>query len=140
MANFNDAEITRLFVSPAAAQTVETHTPNAPGGGPFYITIELAAGNALQSEQYTLTWGCFDVTAGQPAPAVFTTSPGMPSSGQFGAAGWSNGTLYSTIEIPTQVNLAAGGGHNHIYQYSATLTTGNGQVASYASSDQFVLL
>lgn len=139
MPNFNDAEITRLFVSHPGS-TVEDDTPNAPTGGQFSVNIEMIAGPALQTETYTLTWGCNDITLGQPAPAVFTAT--APPSGKFDQAPWTldpSGLFWKDEEQGT-VNLAVGAGKGHLYQYSATLVTGNGQVVSYAQSDPFIAL
>lgn len=140
MPNFNDAEITRLYVSEQTAPTVQDDAPNAPGGGPFNVTIEMVAGTGMQSEAYTLTWGCFDWTAGGSAPAALTA--GLPTSGNFDKAGWSptpGGTWFTYTDTVT-VNPPAGGGQNHLYQYSVALKSDNGQATSFTLSDPFLLI
>ena len=138
MLNFNDAEITRVFVSQEASATVQDDTPNAPSGGPYDVTIEMVAGTGVQDADYTLTWGCFDITAGVAVPALIT---GLPTTGQFGKGpGWvAAGPLYSTFSQVTTITLAAGAGHNHLYQYSVTLASNNGQVTSHLVSTRFQL-
>jgi hypothetical protein len=137
--NFNDAEITSVFVSQTAASTVADDTPNAPSGGSYDVTIELVAGTGVADADYTLTWGCFDWTAGAAAPAALTA--GLPTAGKFGVVPpWvSAGTLYSTLTTTTTIIPPAAGGQNHLYQYSVTLASKNGQVTSRAFSDPFQL-
>lgn len=141
MANFNDGEITRLFVSSVDAPVIEDDQPNSPTNGNFYVNIEMIAGGALASQAYTVNWGCNDITAGGPAtPGVFLTGVPVPTSGTVStASNWTNGGSYWTFDFQGLVSLANGGGSGHIYQYSATLTTANGQVASQAVSDPFLL-
>jgi hypothetical protein len=136
--NFNDAEITSVYVSQTSSSTIEDDTPNAPSGGNYDVTIEIVGGTGVQDADYKLTWGCFDWTAGTAAPAALTA--GLPPSGKFGVAPWVGaGALYSTLTQLTTISLAAGAGQNHLYQYSVTLTSNNGQVTSHAFSDPFQL-
>jgi hypothetical protein len=141
MPNFNDGEITRLFVSSLGAPGIEDDQPNTPTDGNFYVNIEMVAGGALASQAYTMNWGCNDITAGGPASAgTFLTGVPVPTSGTVStASGWTNGSSYWTYNFQGTVPLGSGAGKGHIYQYSATLTTANGQVASQAVSDEFLL-
>ena len=58
MLNFNDAEITRVYVSQEASATVQDDTPNAPAGGPYDVTIEMVVSTGRSARgSYTLyTW------------------------------------------------------------------------------------
>ena len=138
MPNFNDALITRLFTSQTGS-TIEDTTPNAPNEGDFCVNIEMAAGTGLQSVAYTLIWGCNDITLGAKAPGMVPTTLG---NGQFDVAPWTKDPsgLFWKYEEQATVTRPAAAGQGHIYQYSATLTNANGQVASYALSDPFVVL
>ena len=63
-------------------------------------------------------------------------------TGKFGVVPpWvSAGTLYSTLTTTTTITPPAAGGQNHLYQYSVTLASKNGQVTSRAFSDPFQLV
>ena len=67
MPNFNDAEITAVYVSHKASPRVQDDAPTS--GDPFDVTLEIVAGNALYTGAYTLTVSCADLTAWKPAPA-----------------------------------------------------------------------
>jgi hypothetical protein len=137
--NFNSAEITRLFVSQVGS-TVEDDTPNAPNMLNFCANIEMAAGTALQSEGYTVTWGCTDITLGAAAPGLIPATLG--GNGSFDVAPWTKDPsgLFWVYEQQATVTRPGASGRGHLYQYSATLVTGNGQVASYSVSDPFLVL
>lgn len=139
MLNFNDAEITAVFTSETASSAIATDTPNAPSGGNYDVTIEIVAGTGVQDADYTLTWGAADLTAWTAAPAALTA--GLPTSGQFGkTAGWTAaGPLNSTYTATTTINLAGGAGQNHLYLYTVTLTSNNGEVTSQLVSAPFQL-
>jgi hypothetical protein len=146
MPNFNDAEITAIYVSHAASAGVEDDAPNAPtSGDPFDVTLEMVAGNALYTGKYTLTVSCADLTAWKPAPAsmIPTTSPFLSSS-TFGGPGWKPvgaGPLYYTFENSETVNKTKPfGGDDHVYQYTVSLVNASGQVVSVKRSDEFVLV
>jgi hypothetical protein len=140
MPNFNDATVTRLFVSQLNS-TVEDDTPNAPNMGDFCANIELAAGTALESEGYTVTWGCTDITRGVAAPSLIPAAP-LSGVGSFDVAPWTKDPsgLFWVYEGQSTITRPGAGGQGHLYQYSATLVTGNGQVASYSLSDPFLVL
>jgi hypothetical protein len=141
MPNFNDAKITSLYVNASGTVSdIEDDAPNAPGGGPFDVTLEMVAGAGLTGA-YTLLTTCTDVTASGPAPAPLT--PGAPLNGNdtFGSpANWKSATsLYNTYNQTVTVNPAPGV-KGHVYQYTAALYTGNGQIVSIKQSDPFILL
>ena len=139
MANFNDATITRLFVSQVGS-TVADDAPNAPNQLNFAANIEMTAGTALQSEGYIVTWGCTDVTLGAPAPGLIPATLNGP--GTFDVAPWTKDPsgLFWVFEQQATVNRPGPAGQGHLYQYSATLVTANGQVASYSVSEPFLVL
>jgi hypothetical protein len=141
MPNFNDATITRLFVSQLGS-TVEDDTPNAPNKGDFCVNIEMVAGTALQSEEYTLTFGCTDITMWAYAPGLIPAPLTPPVNGKFDVAPWvaSPSGLFWVYEQQATVTRPVASGQGHLYQYSATLVTGNGQVASSYISDPFLVL
>src|SRR5580698_4447616 len=90
MPNFNDAEITAIYVSHTASAGVQDDAPNAPTAGDrFDVTLEMVAGYALNTSKYTLTVSCADLTAWKPAPAgMIPTTPPFDKAGSFGGAGW----------------------------------------------------
>ena len=139
VANFNDATITRLFVSQVGS-TVADDAPNAPNMGNFAANIEMTAGTALQSEAYTVTWGCTDITLGVAAPGLIPATLGGP--GNFDVAPWTKDPsgLFWVYQQQATITRPGPGGQGHLYQYSATLVTANGQVASYSVSDPFLVL
>ena len=56
MPNFNDAKITSLYVNAVgAAVNIQDDAPNAATpGGPFDVTLEMVAGNGLDTAGYTV--------------------------------------------------------------------------------------
>ena len=142
MPNFNDAKITSLYVNAAGAVSdIADDAPNAPNGGAFDVTLEMVAGAGLNGA-YTLHTTCTDVTASGPAPA--SLRPGgvlNASTDTFGsAANWkSPSPLYNTFNHSETVTPAAGVS-GHVYQYTAALFTGNGQIVSIRRSDPFIVL
>jgi hypothetical protein len=136
--NFNDALITRLFTSQLGS-TVEDDTPNAPNESNFCVNIEMAAGTGLQSAGYTLTVGCNDITLGVPAPGLV---PAWTANGTFDVAPWTKDPsgMFWVYEQQATVTRPGAAGQGHLYQYSATLVTGNGQVASFTIGDPFLVL
>ena len=64
--NFNDAEITSLYVS---ENGIQDDAPNAPSGGPFNVILEMVAGAGLTGP-YTVSVTCSDLTLTAPGPAV----------------------------------------------------------------------
>jgi hypothetical protein len=140
MPNFNDAEITRLYVAQTAAPFVKDDAPNAPAGGAFDVTMEMAAGGAVAGP-YTLVTTCADLSAFAPGPAVLTPGPQINGPGNFQQGNWVKaGPEYWTFSVSVTIPLPAGAGAGHVYQYTAALTNPDGQVVSIVQSDPFVLL
>ena len=146
MPNFNDAEITAIYVSHKASPRVQDDAPNAPtSGDPFDVTLEMVAGNALYTGGYTLTVSCADLTAWKPAPAsMIPATPPFDKAGSFGGAGWKTagpGPQYLTFSNSETVNTTKPfGGDDHVYQYTVSLVNASGQVVSVKQSDEFVLV
>ena len=146
MPNFNDAEITAIYVSHKASPRVQDDAPNAPTSGDrFDVTLEMVAGNALYTGAYTLTVSCADLTAWKPAPAsMIPATPPFDKAGSFGGAGWKTagpGPQYVTFSNSETVNTTKPfGGDDHVYQYTVSLVNASGQVVSVKQSDEFVLL
>jgi len=142
MPNQNDAEITGIYVSQKASPGVQDDAPNAPLGSPtpgtaFDVTLEMVAGEILNTEVYTLVVSCADLTSWTTQPGLVPAFP--PTASTIGTAPWQlDGTYYTYAQSET-VNVPAGGGGGQVYQYTASLITANGQVASIKQSDPFVL-
>jgi hypothetical protein len=146
MPNFNDAEITAIYVSHKSSTGVQDDAPNAPtSGDPFDVTLEMVAGYALSTGGYTLSVSCADLTEWKPAPAsmIPTTSP-FDKTSTFGGTGWKTvgpGPLYLTFSNSETVNTKKPfGGGDHVYQYTVSLVNATGQVVSVKQSDTFVLV
>jgi hypothetical protein len=142
MPNINDAEITGIYVSQQGSPGVQDDAPNAPVGGTtpgtaFAVTLEMVAGSALVSQGYTLTVSCADLTAWTSAPGLVPAFPPSPST--VGASPWKPAGTYNTYSDTQTVTIPAGSGGGQVYQYTASLITANGEVASIKESDPFVL-
>jgi hypothetical protein len=139
--NYNDAAITDIFVGETASWQIENDAPNSPtASGEFNVTVEMVAGFGLDSGGYTLTVSCADVTSTASVPSL---APGAPLNGAdtFGSASWTKVGNYLTFEQTQTVNNGAGAvGGNHVYQYTATLVSGNGNVVSSLQSALFTLV
>jgi hypothetical protein len=142
MPNFNDAQITDLYVSEHAAPGVQDDAPNSPAGGKFNVTLEMVAGTGLLSSDYTLVISCTDVTAAAPAPATLVPGTPLNGSGSFGTGtGWSaSGPGYSVFSYSLEVGPEPAGDSGHVYQYTAAVHSKNGQVISLMQSDLFLLV
>jgi hypothetical protein len=144
MPNINDAEITAVYVSQTVPGGVQDDAPNAPVGGgvipgaQFDVTLEMVAGSALFSQEYTLTVGCANVTDTTDASALVPVFPPPPAS-TVGAAPWKPEGSYYTYTDNQTVNVPAGYGGGQVYRYTASLITANGEVASIKQSEPFVL-
>lgn len=138
MTNFNDAEITSLYVSATSAPGIQDDAPNAPGGGDFDVTVEMVAGGALATQQYTLQTTCTNISAATGAPAL---NPGAPlnGTGEFGVAPWTGGPTTFTFSQPVTISLAPGAGKGDVYQYTAALVSATGQIVSTKQSDLLIL-
>jgi len=143
MPNINDAEITGIYVSQVVPGGVQDDAPNAPVGGSiipgtaFDVTLEMVAGSALNTEAYTLTVSCADLTTWASVPALVPTFPPSPST--VGAPPWKPAGSYFTYSDTQTVSIPGGSGGGQVYQYTASLITANGEVASIKHSDAFVL-
>ena len=138
MTNFNDAKITSLFVSQVASAGIQDDAPNAPGGGPFNVTLEMEAGTGLQTSDYTLIVSCEDVTAVAGAAALVPPAGALNGAGAFGtSSGWNSVNTFSATDQVTPDPATPAG---HVYQYTAAVYSKNGQVVSSLQSDLFVLI
>jgi hypothetical protein len=135
--NFNDAEISSLYVS---ENGIQDDAPNAPAGGPFNVILEMVAGAGLTGP-YTVSVTCSDLTATAPAPAVLIPTA-LNGAGNFGSGtGWTGaGPLANVFSQTVPVGPEPAGEKGHVYQYTASLVTTNGQIVSIKQSDPFVLL
>jgi hypothetical protein len=146
MPNFNDAEITAIYVSHKASPRVQDDAPNAPTSGDAYdVTLEMVAGNALYTGAYTLTVSCADLTDWKAAPTSMTpTTAAFAKANTFGGTGWKPvgaGPQYYAFENSETVNTKKPvGGDDHVYQYTVSLVNASGQVVSVKQSDEFVLV
>ena len=141
MTNYNDGAITAIFVSQTASPAVEDGAPNSPAAsGPYDVTVEMVAGNGLASGDYTLGITCADLSAVASAPASLI--PGnITAVTQIGPTAWTKVGNYWTFSQTQEVNTAAPkGGGGHVYQYTASLVSKNGDVVSIKQSDPFVLV
>jgi hypothetical protein len=139
MTNFNDAEITSLYVSATSAPGIQDDAPNAPGGGDFDVTLEMVAGGALATGQYTLLTTCSNVSDTASDPAL---NPAAPLNGvaEFGVAPWGGGPTTFVFNQTVTIPLAVGAGGGDVYQYTAALRSSTGQIVSTLQSDLFTLL
>jgi hypothetical protein len=135
--NFNDAEITSLYVS---ENGIQDDAPNATSGGPFNVVLEMVAGAGLTGP-YTVSITCSDLSLTAPAPAVLIPT-GLNLSGNFGSGpGWTGaGPLANVFNQSGPAGPEPAGDKGHVYQYTASLFTSNGQIVSIKQSDPFVLL
>jgi hypothetical protein len=144
MPNFNDAQITNLYVSEQGSSAVQNDAPNAPAGGQFNLTLEMVAGTGLQSEDYTVVISCCDVTATTAVPSTSSLIPGAPlnGAGSFGTGpGWTpNGPEWFVFNYSVLVGPEPAADQGSVYQYTAALFSKNGQVVSLRQSDLFILV
>jgi hypothetical protein len=143
MANYNDGEITSIFVGQSVSPGVEDDAPNSPNAaGKYNVTLEMVAGQGLVSGDYTVTITCADLSAVTKAPASLI--PGAPlndPNGQFGSAAWTKSGDYWTFDQTRTVNTAAPlAASGHVFQYTAALVSKNGAVVSIRQSDPFILV
>jgi len=141
--NFNDAEITSLYVSDSGTPVdIENDAPNAPGGGKYNVTLEMVAGAGVAGP-YELRITCSDLTATSPGPAAL-----VPPLGPLNGAGafatpphWVGaGPLVNVFNQTVAVGPEPAADKGHVFQYTAALYSNNGQIVSIRQSDPFVLL
>jgi hypothetical protein len=145
MPNINDAEITDIYVSQTKSAGVQDDAPNAPIGGStipgtqFDVTLEMVAGSALASAGYTLTVSCADLTTTASAPGLVPPFPPAPAPATVSAPAWTAQGSYFTYSNNVTVDIPGGAGGGQVYEYTASLITANGEVASVMRSRPFVL-
>jgi hypothetical protein len=140
MTNFNDAELTSLYVSATSAPGIQDDAPNAPGGGSFDVTLEMVAGGALETQQYTLLTTCSNVSDTASDPGLKPPAGPLNGVAEFGVAPWAGGPQTFVFNETVTIPLAAGAGHGDVYQYTAALRSSTGQIVSTVQSDLFTLL
>jgi hypothetical protein len=139
--NFNDARISRLYVTPPGVD-VQDDSPNAPNTGvvnQFDLHLEMEAGGGVTGD-YQLFTIAYDVTTGANEPALDPPAGALNGPGQFNAAPWVGSAAadrifeqFETITIPTTVP-------NHIFYYTVALVNENQQIVDIATSDSFILV
>jgi hypothetical protein len=144
--NPNDAKITSLYVSePGVVSDIEDDAPNAnaPAGSTFRVTLEMVAGLAVSGQVYHLKTTCSDLT--DTTNALPQAPVGLPlntpgGGAPFGAPPWiPDGSRYvfnQSVVVPPPPLAKRG----HVYRYTASLFTTNGDIVSIKESDPFVLL
>jgi hypothetical protein len=141
MTNYNDGAISAIFVAQTTSPTVEDDAPNSPNAsGPFDVTLEMVAGNGLASGDYNVGISCADLSAMTQAPASLIPAA-LNGAGEFGSAAWTHVGNYWTFRQTQTVNTAAPkGGGGHVYQYTVTLVSKNGDVVSIKQGEPFILV
>ena len=87
--NFNDARISRVYVTPTGVQ-VQDDSPNAPSTGvvnQFDLHLEMEAGGGVAGP-YELFTIAYDVTTGANEPALDPPPGALNGPGDFGVAPW----------------------------------------------------
>jgi hypothetical protein len=139
--NFNDAQITSLYVSEdGSVAGVQDDAPNAPLGKKFRVTLEMVAGGGVVGG-YQLITTCSDLTETAPAAALNPPSP-LNGPGLFGSPDWKPNAgvgpvdrLFSQFAVISPPKVPG-----HVYRYTAALRSDNGQIVSILESDPFILL
>lgn len=140
--NFNDAKITSLYVSePGSVLDIQDDAPNAntAAGTKFRVTLEMVAGTGVGGK-YDVRTTCSDLTDTAAAP---TLNPGTPlnATGALFATGpeWvADGPDRYVFNQSELINKPTVRGH--VYRYTASLYSNNGQIVSIRESDPFILL
>jgi hypothetical protein len=142
MPNFNDAKITSLYVSERGAiKDIADDAPNAPAGGKFRVTLEMVAGGGVAGK-YHLRTTCSDLTETQHAatldpPGGSPLNPG-PAAALFESAPWKHEGAHWVFN--ESVTIDPPNHKGHVYRYTASLHSDNGQIVSIRESDPFILL
>jgi hypothetical protein len=144
--NPNDAKITSLYVSePGGVADIEDDAPNSntPAGSAFKVTLEMVAGLSVSGTVYHLKTTCSDLTdtvnaiPQAPPPGSHLNPTGTVT---FGAPPWitdvSRYVFNQSVTVPPPVPAKRG----HVYRYTASLYTTNGDIVSIKESDPFILL
>jgi hypothetical protein len=142
MPNFNDAKITSLYVSEhGAVKDIADNAPNAPAGGKFRVTLEMVAGGGVAGPYHVRTT-CTDLT--ETAHAVTLDPPAgtdlnpTPGTANFETAPWKHEGAHWVFNQSVTINPPAQKGH--VYRYTASLRSDNGQIVSIRESEPFILL
>jgi hypothetical protein len=139
--NFNDAQITSLYVSEdGSVAGVQDDAPNSPAGKKFRVTLEMVAGGGVAGPYHLITT-CSDLTDTAPAPAL---NPGAPlnGAGMFGSPEWKPNTGVGPVDrvFNHTVVISPPKIAGHVYRYTAAMHSDNGQIVSILESDPFILL
>jgi hypothetical protein len=139
--NFNDAQITSLYVSEdGSVAGVQDDAPNSPQGKKFRVTLEMVAGGGVAGPYRVITT-CSDLTETAAAPGLNPPAP-FNGPGNFGSPEWKANTgispadqvfNHTAVISPPKVP-------GHVYRYTAALRSDNGQIVSIIESDPFILL
>jgi hypothetical protein len=144
MPNFNDARISRIYVTQTGVD-VQDDSPNAaPPGAPaanFDLHLEMEAGGGVAGK-YTLFTIAYDVTTGNNEPLLDPPVAGRlngPNEDFAVDPPWKltgNDRHFEekeTIAVPATAK-------NHIFYYTVALVSDNAQIVDVAQSDHFILL
>jgi hypothetical protein len=137
--NFNDAQITSLYVSEdGSVLGVQDDAPNAPLGKKFRVTLEMVAGGGVAGP-YQLITTCSDLTETAAAPGLNPPAP-LNGPGTFNPPDWVTnvGVADKVFNHFAVINPPKIPGH--VYRYTAALRSDNGQIVSIIESDPFILL
>ena len=142
--NNGHASLTRVYTA-LTGSTVEENAPNQPDVGEpadadFDLFVEAAAGNGIgnSSMPYTLTITGVNETRQAVVPALSSVT-----TQAFDAAnGWnsSGDDFVKTQRLTFNPPLPGPNTPNDIYRFYVSLVTPNLQIASFAESNQFILL
>jgi hypothetical protein len=139
--NFNDARISRVYVTPKDAQ-VQDDSPNAITPNPinqFDLHLEMEAGFGVGGG-YQLFTIAYDVTTGANEPALDPPVNFLNGPGNFGIdppwAAQGNDRFFDQFETITIPNTVP----NHIFYYTVALVADNHQIVDIATSDSFILV
>jgi len=141
--NVNDAKITSLYVShTGAVKDIQDDAPNAntPAGTKFRVTLEMVAGHAVGG-LYDLRTTCTDLTDVKHVPALDPGAPLNVSGALFGppAPEWVADGPINVFNHSEPISPPTGQ-KGHVYRYTASLHSANGEIVSIRQSDPFILL
>jgi hypothetical protein len=143
--NLHDAKITSLYVSePGPVLDIEDDAPNAdtPAGTNFRVTLEMVAGGNVVGT-YHLKTTCSDLTetlnaAAQAPPVGALNTPGGGHA--FQTLPWAPDGTHWVFNQSALVPKPLPAKKGHVYRYTASLYSNNGQIVSIKQSDPFILL
>jgi hypothetical protein len=142
--NVNDARIAKLTVAQTGGDIQEV-APNAPstGVGPpapnFDLVLEMEAGSSVGGN-YTLTCTCYDHTAGA---RNATMDPPAPLNGldQFAGPNWTPNIATNENNFDQTVTIAVPAGvSGHVFSYTISMVSANGQQVDAIESPLFILV